>query len=311
MFSQNSPNHLFTIVRKTTKHVFACETDEQLESWVSKVESATLAAEAVPVHSVAVAASVDSLAYIDGLAKEVAALKMKNTQLKLKKASTKAQAARNSPEMDKGHVIDLMLSEFSLLQKRNEQLKTATAGFVDTTKAEQAVEVEDLVTKVLAAKKRNAELKAGKTPAEIQTCLDRAFARKEAKIRELVSTLEALRQTNHDLKNPTPAEEKDKDSGQVPPPPPPPPSFAASPRGTPRGKRAMRRYSMSKTVSPADVTHIAEPAQTGYLKKRSAAVLKRWDRRYFEVGENAMVCYTVTACMCILKLSSLCIYVFW
>ena len=258
LFFHTVSGHRFTIVRKTTKHVFACETDEQLQNWISKVKTATLAAEGGPASSVSVSAgSSPPTANIADLVKEMTALKMKNTQLKLKKASAKTQAARNSSEVVKSSVIELMLAEMALLRERNAQLKAPEAGNDDTTTSEQAAEVKALVAKVLLAKKRNAELKAGKTAAEIQDCLDRARARKEEKIGELMATLKALRQANHSLKNPTAsadaAAEDDEDSsssGQVP---------SASEGGgggsamdTPtRGtKKGMLRYSMSVSVLP-------------------------------------------------------------
>jgi hypothetical protein len=186
------------------------------------------------------------------------ALKMKNTQLKLKKASAKTQAARNSPEVIKSSVIELMLAEMALLRERNAQLKAAEAGNDDTTTPEQAAEVKALVAKVLLAKKRNAELKAGKTAAEIQDCLDRARARKEEKIGELMATLEALRQANHSLKNPTAAaadaaeddEDSSSSSGQVPSASEGSGGGSAIDTPTRGTKKGMLRYSMSVSVLP-------------------------------------------------------------
>jgi hypothetical protein len=44
------------------------------------------------------------------------------------------------------------------------------------------------------------------------------------------------------------------------------------------------------------VKDIAEPVQTGYLKKRSMGVMKRWNKLYFEAGDNTLTCYKVRVC---------------
>jgi hypothetical protein len=291
LFFHTVSRHRFTIVSGNTKHVFACDKEEELGTWLSNIKGATAAtatASSAPGTSSA-ATSAGSDAQIKALVEQMSALKMKNTQLKLKKAEKQTKKALDDADADKGSQIKLLLAQLALLDERNIQLKSANTTPEDNASPEQAAEVKALLAKLAAAKGKNAELRAGKSAAEIQDCLDNARKQKEAKIASLMAVLDSLRATNNKLKNPELAEDDA---------PAPPSDSMDSPR-TKSKKQKMLRYSVTTTIK--DVEHISSPVHSGTLKKRSIGVMKRWNKRYFEAGDGKLMCYTVRyvhVCMC-------------